>query len=87
MVPRVISQNLRAPQGFARFVVRADIPGESHPTRYILARKGDRDAAHAFYLQNVGLRERIDRSRKASEASPTPVPILEPNVIVTELPD
>jgi hypothetical protein len=86
-VPRVCDPNERvgADSKVRRFKVRADVPGETTGTRYILA--NDEDEAIAHYLAVSGLREKIDRARKASAASPTPVPVLEPQMSVKRLPD
>lgn len=61
-VPRVIDQSERSPdpQKFTRYKVRADQPFGAQPTRYVLARKGDKQGAIDHYLQTTGIRAILD---------------------------
>jgi hypothetical protein len=59
-VPRVINPGLRAEEGFSRFKIRADVPGENTRTLYVLAKEGDQKGAEDCYLKACGL----DRKRR-----------------------
>lgn len=57
-VPRVIDQSERSPDParLTRFKIRADEPFGVQPTRYVLARKGDKQGAIDHYLETTGIR-------------------------------
>lgn len=61
-VPRVIHQSERSPdrQRLARFKVRCVQPFGAQPVRYVLAPKGDRQAAVDHYLEATGIRAILD---------------------------
>jgi hypothetical protein len=80
-VPRVIDQNERSPDRdkLSRFKVRADQPFGAQPVRYVLAPKGDRQAAIDHYLEKTGLKAVMDAFPEGQR--PTPI------MLCKELPD
>lgn len=61
-VPRVIDQSERSPdpERLTRYKVRATAPFGEQPYRYVLAPRGDRQAAIDHYLETTGVRAILD---------------------------
>lgn len=80
-VPRVIDQSERSPdpQRLARFKIRAGAPFAEQPYRYVLAAKGDKQAAIDHYLETTGLRAVLDTYPEGQ--APRPL------MLIRELPD
>lgn len=68
-VPRVISQNERAPKGLKRFKLRCD-NYQTQPTLYVLAK--DEDQARAEYLKVTGIAEIVANAKKSGIATAVP---------------
>jgi hypothetical protein len=80
--PKVIDPSQRAPQGWKRYKIRADIPGEPVRTLYILAK--DEQSAKDEYARSTGL----DRTRKAVGDDGKLKDVQRAfDLVVTELPD
>jgi hypothetical protein len=79
--PRVIDQSERSPdpERLRRFKIRCDQPFGSQPTRYVLAKKGDREGAVACYLEKTGVKAIMDTFPEGQ--APRPM------IYVKELPD
>lgn len=87
-LPRLINPGDRAGKGETRYKIRADIPGETQPTWYIMAAKDDDDGARRLYLEETGLQQKMDRANKTREHSVEKLPpVLPPELVVTKLPD
>lgn len=80
-VPRLIDQSERSPdpERLRRFKVRCDQPFGTQPTRYVLARKGDRQGAIDHYLETTGLKAVLETFPDGQR----PIPLM----AVKELPD
>lgn len=81
-LPRLINGLDRAVPGTVRYKVRCN---NFHPMGrqvYILAKPGDESGARSLYLKERGIAREIERLKKLNVPN-----ILEPDLVVTELPD
>jgi len=89
-LPRVIKPIERAPEGTTRYKVRVENwgAGGAHPSRYILAKKGDEKSARELYLKETRIAEKVEREKAALKAAGMSDERLEPvRFVVVELPD
>jgi hypothetical protein len=88
-LPRLINPSDRADTNTqTRYKIRADIPGETQPTWYIMAEKDDEDSARELYLRETGLQAKLDRANKTREHAVEKLPpVLPPELVITKLPD
>lgn len=81
-VPRVVDQLERAPAGFQRFKIRAENYTSIPVTKYVLAKKGDREGAEKHYREVTGIDRQVKRLTDAKVEKVDP-----PLLVVTELAD
>lgn len=80
-LPRVIDPLERAPTGLKRFKVRCNNYSPHGLTKYILAQPDQEDAVKALYLKDRGIQTELDKLAKRK------VEVVEPDLVVTVLPD
>jgi hypothetical protein len=70
--PRVIDQSERSPdpEKLSRFKIRATAPFAEQPYRYVLAPKGDKQAAIDCYLHSTGLQAVLDAYPEGQKPNP-----------------
>lgn len=71
-VPRIIDQSERSPDPakLTRYKIRAVRPFGAQPVRYVLAAKGDRQAAIDHYLETTGIRAILDTYPQGQAPNP-----------------